>query len=37
MKTLPVIKITAEQREWLEEEKKRTGNSFTVTIRLLIQ
>jgi len=37
VKPLAPITITAHQREWLEEEKKRTGNTFAVLIRNLIQ
>lgn len=36
-KLLAPIKITGNQREWLEKEQARTGNSFSVIIRNLIQ
>lgn len=36
-KMLAPIKITGNQRKWLEKEQKRTGNTFAVIIRALIQ
>lgn len=36
-KIIPVVKPTENQREWLDKEKKRTGNSESSIIRGLIQ
>lgn len=36
-KVIPVIQPTKEQREWLDKEKKRTGNSEAAIVRGLIQ
>lgn len=36
-KLLAPMKITKDQRAWLESEQKRTGNSIAVIIRTLIQ
>jgi len=36
-KLLSPIRITDMQRKWLEDEKKRTGNTIAVLIRNLIQ
>lgn len=33
---LSPVTITDKQRQWLEDEKERTGNSYTVIIRNLI-
>ena len=37
VKPLAPIAITANQRKWLEDEKKKTGNTFAVLVRNLIQ
>lgn len=34
---LPPIRATKAQKTWLEQEKKRTGNTLAVIIRGLIQ
>ena len=34
---LPTFMPTKEQREWIEKEKARTGNSFSVILKSLIQ
>ena len=34
---VPTFQPTAEQREWLETEKKKTGNSFSTILKSLIQ
>jgi hypothetical protein len=34
---LPTFMPTKEQREWIEKEKVRTGNSFAVILKGLIQ
>lgn len=36
-KVIPVVQPTQQQREWLDEEKKRTGNSEAAIVRGLIQ
>lgn len=36
-KIIPVVQPTEKQREWLNAEKKRTGNSESSIIRGLIQ
>ncbi len=36
-KKLHPITITDAQRQWLEDEQKRTGNTFAVIIRNIIQ
>lgn len=36
-KMLAPMKITKEQRKWIEEEQKRTGNTAAGVIRSLIQ
>ena len=36
-KPLAPMKITKDQREWLEDEAKRTGNGIAVVVRGLIQ
>jgi hypothetical protein len=36
-KLLAPVRVTPKQRKWLEEERKRTGNTFAVIIRNLIQ
>jgi hypothetical protein len=36
-KLMAPIRITGNQREWLEKERVRTGNSYSVIIRNLIQ
>ena len=36
-KPLAPIAITDNQRKWLEDEKKKTGNTFAVLVRNLIQ
>jgi len=36
-KVIPVVQPTQEQRDWLDKEKKRTGNSEAAIIRGLIQ
>ena len=36
-KIIPVVQPTEKQREWLNKEKKRTGNSESSIIRGLIQ
>ncbi len=36
LKRLPNGKLTEEQGQWLEEERKRTGNTATAIIRQLI-
>lgn len=36
-KVIPVIQPTKSQREWLDKEKERTGNSESAIIRGLIQ
>jgi predicted DNA-binding protein len=37
VKMLPPVRLTKHQREWLEEESKRTGNTLAVLVRNLIQ
>jgi len=37
IKRVPTFLPTKEQREWLESEKKKTGNSFSVILKSLIQ
>ena len=37
IKILSPIRITEAQRKWLEAEQERTGNTFAVLIRNLIQ
>ena len=34
---VPTFMATKEQREWLEAEKARTGNAFSVILKGLIQ
>ena len=34
---IPTFKPTQAQRDWLESEKKRTGNAFAVILKGLIQ
>lgn len=34
---IPSFIPTAEQREWMEREKARTGNPFSVILKQLIQ
>jgi len=34
---VPTFMPTKEQREWLENEKKRTANAFSVILKGLIQ
>lgn len=36
-KVIPVVQPTQEQRDWLDKEKKRTGNSEAAIVRGLIQ
>tara|TARA_R110002074_G_scaffold105666_1_gene228234 strand:+ start:228 stop:641 length:414 start_codon:yes stop_codon:yes gene_type:complete len=36
-KVMPVVQPTEKQRKWLDEEKKRTGNSEASIVRGLIQ
>lgn len=36
-KMLPPIRITKAQRDWLDDERKRTGNTLAVLVRNLIQ
>ncbi len=36
-KVIPVIQPTHTQREWLNKEKERTGNTEAAIIRMLIQ
>lgn len=36
-KPLAPQKVTTEQREWLEGERKKTGSSISVIVRGLIQ
>lgn len=37
MERIAPMKITKGQREWLEKEQERTGNSFASIVRNLIQ
>ena len=37
MKILSQVRVTAAQREWLESELLRTGDTFASTIRKMIQ
>lgn len=34
---VPTFMPTKEQREWLEKEKEKTGNAFSVILKGLIQ
>lgn len=34
---LATMKVTQDQRDWLEQEAKRTGKSITEVVRSLIQ
>lgn len=36
-KVIPIVQPTKQQREWLDKEKERTGNSESAIIRGLIQ
>jgi hypothetical protein len=36
-KLLAPLKVTSQQRDWLEAEKTKTGNSYSAIIRTLIQ
>lgn len=36
-KRMPTFEPTKLQREWMEKEKERTGNSFSVILKGLIQ
>lgn len=37
MKTLPVIKVPDDQREWLDRNKEKTGDSISTVIRRFLQ
>lgn len=37
VKNVPTFTPTSQQREWLEEEKRKTGNSFATIMKGLLQ